>query len=489
MLRVLAFVFATCLLLVGSRALAADQPAQTRVLVVSDIHFDPFADPHLAERLAVEPVNRWRDIFAAGSEQAFSGYGSDTNDALLESALDAMHDAVGVPPLVIVDGDFLAHGFRAKFNRAFKSHGDAAYDAFVDKTISFLARELQLAFPRSRILPVIGNNDNVCGDYASTPGSPFLGHVAAEFAIATGAADPNAFAAQFATGGYYVAPLPVGGAQAVVLNDVFWSAKYRNACGIAGSDPGADELHWLNATLRDMRGPLWIVAHIPPGVDVFSTLAAHASPPIAFLSDRYNQGLLSVLDAPSPRVTIGIFGHTHMSSFAVSGASTPTTPILEVPSVSPIFGNNPSFTVLDVETTDASIADEQVFALDNLPVLAKNGRAKAQWRRDYAFDSIYGRGTIDARHLAAAQAAIFSDERVRKRFASLYNGGARTEAMPDDTWRAYWCGGVALDPVAYGACATPQIQTALPTHPPAPPPPTPSPTPASSPAPAPTPTT
>ncbi|MDE2482940.1 MAG: metallophosphoesterase [bacterium] len=474
MVRVLAFVFAACLLLAGVRAPAADAPVAARWLVVSDVHFDPFADRHLTERLAAEPVNRWRDIFQSGVDRRFAGYGSDTNDALLESVLDAMHDADPDPGVVFIDGDFLAHGFREKFDRSLARHDDIAYAAFVDKTISFLSREFQLAFPRARILPVIGNNDNICGDYESTPSSPFLAHVAAEFAIATGASDPNAFSAQFATGGYYVASLPVAGAQALVLNDVMWSARYRNACGIAGSDPGGDELAWLQKTLPTLHGPVWVFAHIPPGIDVYSTLRARDGAPVSFLAQRYNDALIAALDGSAPRVTIGIFGHTHMSSFAVGGASAPMTPLLEVPSVSPIFGNNPSFTILDVDG-NANVTDEDVVTLNNLGALAKNGRLKAVWRRDYAFDSIYGRGILDAAHLAAAQARIFSDERVRKRFVELYDGDAPGDPMPDGTWRAYWCGGVALEPVAYQACSMPQIQTALPTHPPAPPPPSPTP--------------
>ncbi len=478
--RLLAFVFAACALLVGARVGASSPPVQQHWLILSDIHFNPFADPRLVARLVAEPASRWRDTFEASADRAFSGYGADTNDALLESALEAMRGAVADPTIVIVDGDFLAHGFRAKFDRTFAAHDDAAYAAFTDKTISFLARELELAFPRARILPAIGNNDSACGDYASTPGSPFMSHVGAEFAIATGAGDPNAFVASFAKGGYYVAPLPAGSAHAVVLNDVFWSAKYRNRCGVAGSDPGATELAWLQQTLATLHGPVWLIAHMPPGVDVYATLHAPAQQPVTFLSEPYNQALSAMLGGQTPPIAFGIFGHTHMSSFAVGGASKPATPMLLVPSLSPIFGNNPSFTVLDVDAQTAAVENEQVYALQNLPVLVRDGRERARWNRVYAFDSVYGNGPLNARHLAAAQAAIFSSERVRRRFADVYNGGAAARAMPDDTWRAYWCAGIALDPVSYSACAKPTIQTALPTHPPPPPPPTPTPPPPSS---------
>ena len=73
--------------------------------------------------------------------------------------------------------------------------------------MAFLAWELQAAFPRARLLPVIGNNDGYCGDYQSTPHDAFLAHMAAAWAASVGAPDPNAFIAQFSTGGYYSVPL------------------------------------------------------------------------------------------------------------------------------------------------------------------------------------------------------------------------------------------------------------------------------------------
>ena len=122
---------------------------------------------------------------------------------------------------------------------------------------------------------MIGNNDSYCGDYQSTPHDAFLAHMAAAWAASVGASDPNAFIAQFSTGGYYSVPLPVDHAQAIVLNDVFWSANYKNACGDPKADPGGDELRWLQSTQAALPAgtPVWVIAHIPPGVDVLRDVA------------------------------------------------------------------------------------------------------------------------------------------------------------------------------------------------------------------------
>jgi sphingomyelin phosphodiesterase acid-like 3 len=490
MLRsVLAFALAVSLLLVLAhpQARAASTPdAPQTWLILSDIHFDPFTQPRLVDRLAAASPDRWRAIFATGEATAPSGAGSDTNDALLESTLDGAHQAVPDPRVVIVAGDFLAHEFREKFNRTAKVHDDAAYAAFVDKTMAFLAWELQTAFPRARLLPVIGNNDGYCGDYQSTPHDPFLAHMGADFALSVGAHDPNAFIAQFSTGGYYTVPLPVDNAQAIVLNNVFWSTNYKNACGDPKADPGGDELAWLQATQKAMPlgTPVWIIAHIPPGVDVFATQRAKSpGTPVMFLTDRFNGEFLTALDSRFT-VVMSITGHTHQNSFRIIGPdpSMPRAPMLVVPSVSPIYSNAPAFTVANVDSNYAWVLDTQIYMLSKI-------KDVWTWHREYDFGSIYGHGTIDAAHLASVQRAIFDDERVRRRFEEYYQTGDGVVAqITESNWRAYWCGNVALTATDFVACAMPQIQQDLEPHPTPPPTPTPSPSPKPTASPSPTPT-
>ncbi len=482
MMRSIAFVLLACLLLVGmtQRAAAATQ----EWLVVSDVHFDPFADPRIVERLASAPALRWREIFSSQGPQPYANYGADTNFALLESALEAMRNRVNDPPVVIISGDFLAHGFRAKFDRLVRNHGDARYASFVDDTIRFLANEFQTAFPRARLLPAIGNNDSYCGDYQGAPGSGFLASMAASWGGSVGAPNPNAFAAQFATGGYYTVPLPAANAHAVVVNDVFWSAQYRNSCGQATSDPGGDEAAWLTSTLHGlMSGNVWIIAHIPPGIDPYATQRAANGSAVQFLTPHYNDVFVNAL-LSAPHTMMAIAGHTHMNSFRVIGPdpSRPAVPMLVVPSISPIYSNNPSFTLLRIDDTNASVQDAQAFVLDDLPALAKNGRVAANWRREYDFDSVFGHGTIDASHLASVQNQILGDDRVRRRFDEFYDGSSGRALIPDAQWHAYWCANVALSATAYGACASPQVQPELGTHPSAPPAALPAATPTSAPS-------
>jgi sphingomyelin phosphodiesterase acid-like 3 len=476
----LAFALICALLLVVP--VRAASPPQTW-LVLSDIHFDPFTQGRLVDRLAAAPPARWREVFASGEKVGPSGSSSDTNFTLLESTLEGARNAANDPRVVIIAGDFLAHDFRGKFNRTARSHDDNAYHAFVDKTMGFLAWEIQTAFPRAQLLPVIGNNDGYCGDYESTPRDAFLAHTAADWAASVGAASAQSFIGQFSTGGDYSVPLPVAHAQAIVLNDVFWSPLYNNACGNAHDDPGGDEVTWLQGTQHALLAttPVWIIAHLPPGIDVTSTTraaAARALPiPLAvpFLAPRFNGAYIAAIDAGF--AVTAIAGHTHMDSFRIIGPdpSTPKVPMLIVPSVSPVYGNAPSFALLSVDEQNAEVDDSQVFILTKL-------HDEWTWHREYDFDSIYGRGPIDAQHLWNAQQAIFGDERVRRRYEQFYQPGDGAAPITEGTWRSYWCADVALTPTQYTACAMPQVQPDTETHPTPPPTPTPSPTPTASPS-------
>jgi hypothetical protein len=88
---------------------------------------------------------------------------------LLRSALQQMKDTLPDPAFVLVPGDFLAHGFRRAFDAAASDHSDAAYRIFVQKTMQFLAQQLEQTFPNKPILPALGNNDDLCGDYQLQP--------------------------------------------------------------------------------------------------------------------------------------------------------------------------------------------------------------------------------------------------------------------------------------------------------------------------------
>lgn len=158
--------------LAGTRASSAPAPAKPfgNVLLVSDIHFDPLADPTIVQQLIASPVAQWETIFASSADTDYSHFPYDTNYPLLKSALCAM---VAQAPFdfTIVSGDCLRHDFRSAFIDAGGTPDQ--FPMFATNAAVFVVGELQAAFG----IPVylaLGNDDSTCGDYHQDPGGPRL---------------------------------------------------------------------------------------------------------------------------------------------------------------------------------------------------------------------------------------------------------------------------------------------------------------------------
>ncbi len=427
-----------------------------RWLVVSDIHFDPFADPALVERLISAPASAWPALFAAQAKRRPSGYTHDTNAALLASALAKMRRVTSDPGVIIVPGDFLSHEFDRRF-RGTARHRDratysATYRAFVLKTMDYVAGELHRAFPRAQILPAIGNNDGFCGDYNSTPNDAFLAHIARTWAPLVNVAGraPN-FIRTFSEGGYYEARLPPREMRVVVPNSVFWSTRYRDRCDVMNARPGDAELDWLAKTLgRHAAGErTWLMTHIPPGVDTFKTTLRFGVPSPLYES-RAQVRFLGAVNDKRAAVRAMIAGHLHGTWFRQSAAgSSDDVAILIAPSLSPIFGNDPSFLELQVSPQTAQIADFRAYSLGGL--LGAYGPAPI-WHEAYDADAAYGMRDITATSLADLHRREANTPSLRRALErnAVSNGIARLVTEFD--WRSSWCAETGLTRDAFVAC-------------------------------------
>ncbi|HYC80846.1 MAG TPA: hypothetical protein VEB65_03610 [Solirubrobacterales bacterium] len=419
---------------------AGAAPRPPSWLLVSDVHFTPFvgAGEPLIGRLQEAPVARWRQILARAGK-APSSYGEDTDPALFESALRAMRRAAPAPPVVLLSGDLLGHEFRENYERLAPHPSGRGYRALVDKTVAYLAARFGATFPRSQFVLTLGNNDSYCGDYRATSGSPFLLRAARAWRslVQRGGRAPG-FVASFRRLGSYVAGLPRPGLHVVSVDDVFWSAEYENRCGSAREDPGAAQARWLRGALRGLPAGerALVITHEPPGVDVFATLEG-SGPPVPLLTDQGQAALLGALRGAD--VPALVFGHLHMGTYRLGRG----TPMLGVPSISPLFGNNPAFLTVRVRS-DGGIADYTAHALHL-------GDAHPRWQTKYSFASAYGLAAFDVPALRTLQIRLAKDPLLRRGYEQRYVSGGKypiTEAQ----YPAYACGAVALEVSAFEAC-------------------------------------
>jgi hypothetical protein len=415
-------------------------PPQTWLLT-SDVHFNPFDDATLVNQLIASPAGEWHSILSESTKPP-SPYFNDTNFALLESALAAMKGVQPNPPIVIVAGDFMAHQFPERFAKADPSAPPGAYEKFVDKTMAFLAMEFAATYPSAQFVITLGNNDGYCGNYMSTPGSPFLSHTAMAWRplVNRGGTASN-FVRQFSNGGYYSTTLrPFGAMPAIVLNSVLWSSFYQNTCGKPGSDPGADELDWLAARAPAIGGHPLLMTHIPPGIDEYASINNNAATPL--YKETYTRRLLSILAGMSPSAFL--LGHIHHATFEIAPIAGGQIGTLGIPSISPNQGNNPAFIVALVSPTSPMLTDTTTYALP----LASLGA----WSKLYSFNAAYGLQAYDSTNLLELQSSIASDTTIRRSFFNNYNSGSTTATPAPEKWRWYWCGHTQLTPAPYTDC-------------------------------------
>ena len=454
-------------------AARADQGAGRSVgaLLVSDIHFDPFHDPGKVKQLAAAPVSEWRAVLSgpasANQEQAFEALQrscfarrGDTTFALLESALQAMRAAEPNAKFITVSGDLIAHGFFCRYGKTSPGGTAGDYQAFVLKTMEFVVGELRAAFPHVPVYVALGNNDTACDDYRLDAGSEFLRQAGGVVAKGLPPAQQQVVVSQFGAGGYYSVAMaePMEGTRLIVVNDLFLSPKYRSCAGKVDDSAGAAELGWLRQQLAQARAAgerVWVMGHIPPGIDPYSTLMSFRSvcegeDPVMFLEeDKLADLLVEYADV----VRLGIFAHTHMDEMRVltqeGGGGQGEVAIKIVPSISPVDGNEPSFTIARVNAASSVMEDYQVVSDGN----AAGGAAG--WAQTYDFNKTYDQARFTSSAVEAVIAEFKADRGAKAKASQAYLrhyfAGDRAAEL-SLFWTQYVCAVGNYSVKGYAAC-------------------------------------
>jgi len=425
---VLACVLGISAFAVRTPAQAAEQGSahSIQALFVSDIHFEPFRDPGKAAQLAAAPVGDWNALLTAPAtadaeaqftklQQSCHARGEDTTYALFQSSLHAIHAQAGDSKFVIVSGDLIAHSFSCKFATVFPKAAPADYRAFVEKTIAYVMGGLRNALPGVPVYAALGNNDSDCGDYQLDAHGAFLTESGELFAADLHGAERSRAVETFAAGGYYSVrlPAPVERTRLLVLDDLFMSERYQTCGGKEDGAPAAAQIAWLKRQLdeaRDKHEKVWVMTHIPGGVNAYSTATkgkdiCGKGKPTMFLT---SEALPDLLAGYGGVIQLAIFAHTHMDEVRllipanVDAAHRPVA-VKMVASISPIDGNNPSFTIATIDPAHAILADYRVIAASNQTGI------DTSWTEEYDFAQTYREPAFTAATLGNLIAGFKAD--------------------------------------------------------------------------------
>ncbi len=419
-----------CLLLLPLLVLPA-RAEMGSFLHVSDLHFDPFDPPDLPRTLIEADIRDWSTIMAGLPEQALSGYGRDSNHALLAAALAAIEKSGAEADFAVVTGDLLAHRFEERSSALLGAPARSkSVDDFAIRTTIFTAEAIASALPGKPVFLSLGNNDSDCGDYRIEPSGGYLAETRETVRRLAGPdrVEPD-FDQTYGLGGYYAARHPKSAKSLVlVLNDVLWSTEYLNACGDMKNAAGDEMLRWLGERLNGLRragGKAWLLRHIPLGVDAYATANANvASCPAkvrVFLKEPYATALLRLLRDYADVVQASFSGHTHFDDYRLvsSEEGRPLGVEKIAPAISPIFGQNPGFHVFHYDRASGDLTDFSTVWLSNL-LLAK-GPAAVDWRTEYTFTQAYNEPRYSPETVKSVLDAIRSPGPARDTYDQLYD--------------------------------------------------------------------
>ncbi len=443
-----------------------------KLLIASDVHFNPMADPALVPALAATDFPQWEGIFQQSKLTAFSPYGQDTNWWLLRSSLDAMQRTEPHPAVVMFTGDALAHNFSRTFLSITHDTDPEHYRAFVLKTVQFVALEFRKRYPDASILLTPGNNDDECSDYSIEANGTFLSDTAA---AARDLAKANeAFLATWKRLGSYKVTVPkLPGIRILSINTVFFSNKYRAAsfaskCAIVNSTAAEDLLTWLEsevAQAEQAHEKVWLMFHIPPGIDGWASTHQSASSLAAGATSSNTSCVSSIvpmwvpewtarfdglLERYSKTVLASFAGHTHSDDFRViTSANGSDEFVLIDPAVSPVYGQNPGFRVVEFNR-DGTLADQTTYYLTNLLKASRNTRG--HWKREYKFSRQWKVKRLDGASLAKIDERIINSSNTRNAWLKLYMVSSSADPIPSKDLRGLYCAIAGLDPKNYASC-------------------------------------
>jgi sphingomyelin phosphodiesterase acid-like 3 len=452
----------------------ADSGKAVHALFLSDVHLDPFLDPAKVSALAKAPADRWKDILSSAPspdrqerfdalEQSCHTRGEDASFELFSSSLRAMRSSAPDAAFILISGDLIAHSFSCKYKTLLPDSPADDYRLFVEKTIDFVIEAVRHQFPGIPVLAALGNNDSDCDDYQLDPHGQFLARQSALFTADFPDPDRKVAEGTFSEGGYYAVdlPSPIQNARLLVLDDLFMSARFLTCSGKPDATEADAQIGWLGAQLAEARRThksIWVMGHIPPGINPVSTVlkarnvCAGRAPEMFLSSDALPATLGEFADV----IQLAVFAHTHMDEMRVLNSShqDPSKPDSAVPvklvsSISPIDGNTPSFTVATVDSRTARLLDYRVFAASN------QSGTDASWKEEYDYQQAYGKSSYSSSDLQELISRFRADPagngpESQRYLESYFGRDMSAELRP--FWPQYTCALSNFTADSYKAC-------------------------------------
>lgn len=388
---------------------------KSHVLAVSDLHFSPFYHCHnpyhcdLIKQLKNAPIEEWDKLLSGYLGHELSPYFRDTNQPLLLSAIKALKSQTQKTRIdyAILDGDLLAHYYLRNYISYFG--GTKGYNAFVNKTLRYLAMHLKLALPNTTVYISLGNNDSYGGDYYSNPNGQFFKDTAKIYSAFVPKHQQASFEKQFKIAGYY--HLQVNRFQDIIVLNSSLFAVHRRGPGV--KEAAAQQLEWLNEALKKVKKAnrkAIIMMHIPFTINAFKSLKIT---PSHFYDKASQAAMLKILMAYSKNIVTIFSGHIHADTFFSLDEGKTQLTLNGLPAISPIYSINPSYQVYDINLNTGTVEDHRSFYL-------RINENNPKWQQAYQFSTGYVSPCTNCSYVEKLKNLMKIDENI-ERFKTLYH--------------------------------------------------------------------
>jgi len=238
----------------------------------------------------------------------------------------------------------------------------------------------------------------------------------------------------------------------------------QNACAGVQSNASTQAFSWLQQTLSDARSAnqkVWLMFHIPPGIDGYASTHPQGGPvpPVGeeCLNDivpmwvpEWTAKFDTLLESDQSTVVATFAGHTHTDDFRVFGTGSKSQFVLIDPPISPVYGQNPAFRLLDF-SGGGEIQNYTTYYLTDLTAPDKNLHGK--WKKEYRFSREWKAKEVNSTNLSRIYGEITSQDAAREQWLRLYNVSSDATKLPPNVARGLYCAIAELSVQGYGHCA------------------------------------
>eukprot|EP00796_Vickermania_ingenoplastis_P007071 gene7071-5009_t len=395
-------------------------PAAVRALSVTfiaDIHYDP--DYGTSKAYGACTTSSYSDLGTAGCDAPMS---------LIQSAIRDV--SAHVNAFTVFAGDWQRHKFPAT---------DLPTSAVFTPLSELFASIETSGMPSTdtvNIAITLGNNDFISDyefNYAATS-QPYLEEqvtVMGEHKIQS-----EAEGKVFGKCGYYTKEME--GINIITLNAFLWTYSITPSIASEVEDPCGQfvylEQQLANAAAANKK--IIVLTHVPPSVNAFGVIRAGDYSTVMgnmYWKPNYQDRYSALLRQYRAHVVTHLYGHTHV--FSVLAYDDLPVPGFVIPSISPVFGNTPSYLVV-------SFTEDWELKSIYQRYLGKDGEWKVGQTVETALDLKGNYRDMDA--LRESMTRMATEKSTFMNFLLLHGGGIDPyNALPGHDCDA-WCRGVTV---------------------------------------------